>query len=205
MFQQLKHIDTAFQHIRLFSLVVIIASCISSCYAIYKCHELINLAQERIYILSSGKAMEAWSDERNDNIPVEAKDHVTMFHFYFFTLDPDEHVILTNTTKALYMADQSAKLQYDNLKENRYYSNVISGNISQRILFDSITVDATSYPYYFRCYAKQRLIRTTSVLTRKLVTEGYLRNVSRSDNNPHGFLIERWLTLENTDIKTENR
>ncbi|MDP3180258.1 MAG: conjugative transposon protein TraK, partial [Bacteroidota bacterium] len=40
---------------------------------------------------------------------------------------------------------------------------------------------------------------------RSLITEGALRNVSRSDNNPHGFLIERWNTIENRDIKTENR
>lgn len=205
MFQQLKHIDTAFQHIRLFSLVVIVCSSVTSCYVVYKSYELITVAEQRIYILANGKALEAWSDERENNIPVEARDHVTMFHFYFFTLDPDEKVILLNTTKALYMADESAKTQYDNLKENRYYSNIISGNISQRITFDSIRVNVTSYPYHFKCYAKQKLIRTTSVVTRSLVTEGYLRNVSRSDNNPHGFLIEKWITLLNKDIKTENR
>ena len=60
-------------------------------------------------------------------------------------------------------------------------------------------------PYYFKCYATQRITRTTSVVLRNLITEGYLRNVSRSDNNPHGFLIERWLTIENKDIKTINR
>lgn len=205
MFQQLKNIDTAFQHIRLFSLAVIIASSTVCCYTIYKTHQLITTAQERIYILANGKALEAWSAERKDNIPVEAKDHVRMFHYYFFTLDPDEKVITANITKALYLADQSAKVQYDNLKENRYFSNIISGNISQQILFDSIRVDIRSYPFYFKCYAKQKLIRTTSIVTRTLVTEGYLRNVLRSDNNPHGFLIENWITLQNTDIKTENR
>lgn len=205
MFQQLKNIDTAFQHIRLFSLAVIIASSTVCCYSIYKTHQLITTAQERIYILANGKALEAWSAERKDNIPVEAKDHVRMFHYHFFTLEPDEKVITTNITKALYLADQSANVQYDNLKENRYFSNIISGNISQQILFDSIRVDVRSYPFYFKCYAKQKLIRTTSIVTRSLVTEGYLRNVLRSDNNPHGFLIENWITLQNTDIKTENR
>jgi len=32
-----------------------------------------------------------------------------------------------------------------------------------------------------------------------------LRNVSRSDNNPHGFLIERWATIANKDLKTTAR
>lgn len=205
MFQQLRNIDTAFKHIRLFSLVLILGCVSAICFTIYKSFQLISQSQERIYILSNGKALEAWSAERKDNIPVEARDHVRMFHHYFFTLDPDDKVIQANITKALYFADASAKKQYDNMKENRYYSNVISGNISQEINIDSIRIDINQYPFYFRCFARQRLIRTTSIVTRSLVTEGYLRNVSRSDNNPHGFLIEKWNTLENRDIKTENR
>ena len=205
MFHQLKNIDTAFRHIKLFSFVLI-AACASICgYTIYKSFEMVTHIQERIYILANGKALEAWSEERKDNIPVEARDHVKMFHYFFFTLHPDDRVIEVNVTNALYLADASAKRQYDNLKENRYYSNIISGNISQEILNDSIRIDINQYPFYFRCYSRQRLIRTTSIVTRSLVTEGYLRNVSRSDNNPHGFLIERWRILENKDIKTENR
>src|SRR5258706_1504391 len=205
MFQQLKNIDTAFSHIKLFSFVLIL-SCASICgYTIYKSLQMVSHLEERIYILANGKALEAWSAERKDNIPVEARDHVKMFHHYFFTLDPDDRVIEANIGKALYLADASAKRQYDNLKESRYYSNIISGNISQEIETDSIKVDISQYPFHFKCFARQRLIRTTSVVTRNLITEGFLRNVSRSDNNPHGFLIEKWTTITNKDIKTENR
>lgn len=205
VFNQLKNIDTAFRHIRLFSLVVILACAFICCYTVYKSFRLITESQARIYILSNGKALEAYAAERKDNIPVEARDHVRMFHYYFFTLDPDDKTIQGNINKALYLADISAKQQYDNLKENRYYSNIISGNISQSIEPDSIRIEMTNYPYYFRYYANQRIIRATSVVMRSLITEGYLRNVSRSDNNSHGFLIERWTTIENKDIKTINR
>jgi len=205
MFQQLKNIDSAFKHIKLFSLIVIVACAFTSCFTIYKSYELIMKAQDKVYILSNGKALEAWSAERKDNIPVEGRDHVKMFHYLFFTLDPDEKMIQGNIVKALYLADITAKRQYDNLKENRYYSNIISGNISQTIVPDSIAIDVEEYPYYFRYYAKQHIVRATSVVMRSLITEGYLRNVARSDNNPHGFLIERWNTLENQDIKTVNR
>jgi conjugative transposon TraK protein len=205
MFQQLKNIDSAFKHIRLFSIALITACVFICCYTVYKSFVLITQTQARIYILSNGKALEAYSAERKDNVPVEARDHVKMFHHYFFTLDPDDKMIQVNVTKALYMADISAKQQYDNLKESRYYSNIISGNISQDIEPDSIRIDLNDYPYYFRYYAKQRIIRATSVVMRSLITEGYLRNVARSDNNSHGFLIERWNTVENKDIRTLNR
>lgn len=205
MFKQMKNIDSAFRHVRSFTLLVVIGSIILCGFTLYKSYQLVGSVQSKIYILANGKALEAYASDRKDNIPVEARDHVKTFHHYFFTLDPDEKVIQSNITKALYLADASAKRAYDNLKENGYYTNIISGNISQQIIVDSIQVDISKYPYYFRCYATQSIIRTTSIVSRSLVTEGYLRNVSRSDNNPHGFLIERWSTIDNRDIKTENR
>lgn len=205
MFQQMKNIDKAFKYIRSFSLFLIVACLLITVYTLSKSFQMVSTAQQRIYILAGGKAVEALSGDRKDNIPVEARDHVKTFHHYFFTLDPDENVITENITKALYLADASAKKQYDNLKESGYYINIITGNISQQILIDSIEIDMTSNPYRFHCTAHEKIIRTTSIVTRNLVTEGYLRNVERSDNNPHGFLIERWTIIENKDIKTENR
>lgn len=205
MFQQFKNIDTAFKHIRLFSITLIVA-CVGICaYTIYKSYEIVKETQARVYILANGKALEAFSAERKDNIPVEARDHVRMFHYYFFTLHPDDKVIQANILKALYLADVSAKKQYDNLRENSYYANIISGNVSLEIKIDSIRIDTDQYPFYFRCNAVQKIIRATTIVTRSLVTDGYLRNVQRSDNNPHGFLIERWNTIENRDMKSENR
>ncbi len=107
-------------------------------------------------------------------------------------------------TKALYLADGSAKTQYDNLRESGFYANLIAGNISQQITVDSIQLDMNQYPFGFKCYATEKLIRTSSTVTRSLVTQGSLRNVARSDNNPHGFLIEKWETLENKDLNTQS-
>jgi len=205
MFQQLKNIDTAFKHIKTFSVALIAACALICAFTVYKSYQFVSNTQQHIYILANGKALEAFSADRKDNIPVEARDHVRMFHYYFFNLDPDDKVITANITKALYLADNSAEKMYNDLKEQDYYGDIISGNISQQIIIDSIRVDVNQYPYYFRCYAKEKLTRSTSIVTRSLITEGYLRNVARSDNNPHGFLIEKWNTLENKDLKTENR
>lgn len=205
MFKKTKNIDTAFRHIRMFSIAFLFGCVLISILIAYKSYELASTAQQRIYILANGKALEAYSADRKDNVPVEARDHVKMFHHYFFTMDPDEKVILANITKSLYLADGSAKQQYDNLKENGYYASLISGNISQEIRADSIHINTESYPYYFRYQGEQRIIRPTTIVTRSMITEGYLRNVARSDNNSHGFLIERWKTLENKDVQIQNR
>lgn len=205
MFQKTKNIDSAFRHIRLFSIAFIAGCIIISLFIAYKSYQLASQAQQKVFILANGKALEAYAADRKDNIPVEAKDHVKMFHHYFFSLDPDDKVIQANITKALYLADGSAKQQYDNLKENGYYSNLISGNISQEMQADSITINTDVSPFYFRYKGQQRIIRPTTIVTRSLITEGYLRNVSRSDNNSHGFLIEKWRTVENKDITIQSR
>lgn len=183
----------------MFSVVLVLACFTLSALALLKSFRAVDAAQNRVYILANGKVLEAVAADRKENIPVEARDHVSTFHRYFFTLDPDDQVIQYQIGKALYLADQSAKAQYDDLREEGYYARLISANISQEIRIDSVQLDMNRYPYYFRCYASQKLTRATSKVSRSLITEGYLRNVARSDNNPHGFLIERWQTVHNAD------
>jgi conjugative transposon TraK protein len=204
MFTQLKNIDTAFQHIKRFSYLLVLACLAISCFAIYKSYQSSTDFKNHIYILANGKALEAFAADRKTNIPVEARDHIKIFHEDFFNLDPDDKQVQAAVTKALYLADGSAKTQYDNLRESGFYANLIAGNISQQITVDSIRLDVNQYPYYFKCFATEKLTRTSSVVSRTLVTQGYLRDVSRSDNNPHGFLIEKWETLENSDKGTQN-
>jgi conjugative transposon TraK protein len=205
MFSQLKNIDSAFKHIRGFSIIMILSSMLISIFVIWRSYQTIQLSQQRIYILANGKILQAFSAGRKDNLVVESKDHIQMFHHWFFTLDPDDKVIQENISKALYLADESARDAYENLKEAGYYANLISANISQEIRVDSVHVDTDQYPYYFKCFATQKLIRSSAKVTRMLITQGYLRNVSRSDNNPHGFLIQKWETLVNTDVKTADQ
>jgi conjugative transposon TraK protein len=200
----MKNIDTAFRHYRLFSILFLVACTIICCYTIYSSNKQEEKIKGKIYVLSNGKLLEALAMDRN--IPVELRDHIKTFHQYFFTLSPDEKVIDQNISKALYLADGSAKREYENLKEASYYANIIASNISQAIEVDSITLNMNTSPYYFRCFARQVITRTTSIVTRSLVTEGYIRTgLTQSDNNVHGFLIERWNTIENRDIKTEGR
>jgi conjugative transposon TraK protein len=205
MFQKTKNIDAAFRSVRVFSLLFMGACCLITGFVLYKSYALAASVQDRIYILAGGKALEAFAAERKDNIGVEARDHVKMFHHWFFSLDPDDKVIEEHLTKALYLGDGSVKRQYDNLKENGYYANLISANISQEIREDSIQINTDEYPFYFRYQGVQKIIRPSTITTRSLITEGFLRHVSRSDHNPHGFIIEKWRTIQNRDQKTEAR
>ncbi|PWS33326.1 conjugative transposon protein TraK [Pedobacter paludis] len=200
MFSQLKNIDRAFQHIKLFSVAFLLVCTLGTVSVVYWSFTMVKESQGRVYILYNGKMLEAFGAQRRMNMPVELRDHIRTFHSLFFTLDPDEKAIAATVGKALYLADGSAKSAYDNLREAGYYNNLISANISQKIEVDSIQM-GNEAPYPFTCYATQKLIRSSSTVLRKLVTRGRVRVLdSQTDHNPHGFLIEGWETLVNTDV-----
>lgn len=204
MFRQMKNIDTAFRQVRFFTLMVTLCSFLLTGYAIYSSYQGVADAQSRIYLLANGKVLSASASERKENLAIEIRDHVKTFHQLFFSLDPDEKVIQNHIRAALYLADESVKQRYDDLQEQGYYTGIISGNISQRLDIDSVVVKTAQSPFTFRCYATQKIIRSTSKAYRRLITSGELREVSRSDNNPHGFLIERWNIEDNHDIPNPN-
>ncbi|MBX9780875.1 MAG: conjugative transposon protein TraK [Chitinophagaceae bacterium] len=205
MFKATQDINRAFQAMRVVMLVALIGCLLICLVAIYQYGKLMALAEDRMYILVGDRAVQVFASSRKENIGVEARDHIKTFHELFFSLDPDEKAIQFNITKALYLADATAKRQYDDLREKGFYEGVVSGNISQEVWTDSVVVDIRSIPYVFVYYGKLKLIRPTSVLTRNLITKGRLRNVSRSDHNPHGFLMERWEIIDNKDLQVETR
>ena len=201
MFKQLKNIDSAFQHIKKFSLFFLLANVVTVCFGIYKFCEVIHKERQTVHILYNGKVLQAFASDKKSNLEVELRDHIKTFHQYFFSLSPDDKAIKASIASALNLADQSAKKAYDNLTEQGYYNNLIAANISQEITVDSTRLDINKYPYVFTCYATQKLIRASSTVFRKLVTQGTVRDLkAQTDDNPHGFLIQGWETLLNADI-----
>ena len=84
-------------------------------------------------------------------------------------------------------------------------SPIIAGNFNQVVQVDSVICDFNNYPYTAKTYAKQMIIRESNVTQRTLVTTCRLSNVSRSDDNPNGFIIEGFNIIENRDIITTKR
>jgi conjugative transposon TraK protein len=205
MFQQFKNIDTAFKHIKLFSIILILANCATICFCIIKSYAVVDAAQNKVHILYNGKVLEAMTADRKTSLPVELRDHIKTFHEDFFTLPPDDKQIVATVNKALYLADGSAKAAYDNLREAGYYNNLVSANINQQITVDSIRLDMNQYPYGFTCFATEKLIRASTTAIRKLVTQGKVSDLKvETDNNPHGFLIQGWEILQNEDVQVKS-
>ena len=103
------------------------------------------------------------------------------------------------------MADPSAVTYYNTLAERGYYNRIIAASIIQMVEVDSVAVDTNVYPYDVKTYARQKIVRETTVTERSLVTTCRLLNTTRSDDNPQGFLIEHFTVIENNDLRTYER
>jgi len=68
-----------------------------------------------------------------------------------------------------------------------------------------VACDFNSYPYVVTTYARQSLVRSSNITERSLVTRCRLLNSVRSDNNPHGFIMESFEITENKDLNTIKR
>ncbi len=205
-FKLLKNIESSFRQIRAFSILFLVMCTVVTSYAVWKSYDFAQRQREKIYVLDNGKSlMLALSQDLSQNRPVEAREHVKRFHELFFTLSPDKAAIESNTQRALTLIDRSGYNLYIDLLEKGYYNRIISGGINQKIEIESIECDFDAYPYKVMCRAKQSIIRESNITERSLVTTCDLINSIRSENNPHGFTIERFEIIENNDLRVIKR
>lgn len=155
-------------------------------------------ARQSIYILDNNVPIIAKQTNMQLNRPAEYKASVNLFHSTFFSLSPDNKYIDYQMNRAMYLIDESGALQYNNLKEKGFFSSILSSSSVLTLQTDSIHLDMVKKHFVF--YGKQMIERRSSIVTRSLITEGYLKDIPRSDNNAHGVLITNWKTIENKDL-----
>ena len=161
-------------------------------------YNLVANSNKKIYVLDNGVPVLVQQTNLDVNRKVEYESHVSLFHMLFFSLPPDDQFIKNNISKAMYLIDQSGQIEYNNLREKGYYNAIMSSSAVLSIRTDSVKVDLDNHTFTY--YGTQRIERQSSILTRELVTSGMIRDVPRSDNNPHGCIITNWKTILNKDI-----
>ena len=155
-------------------------------------------ARKSVYILDNNVPILARQTDMEMNRPAEYRADVDLFHSLFFSLTPDDNYMEYQLKKAMYLVDESGMQQYNDLKEKGFFNSILSSSSVLTLQTDSIAIDMPKK--YFRYYGKLKIDRRSSTVTRSLITEGYLKDIPRSDNNPHGVLITNWKTLENKDL-----
>jgi conjugative transposon TraK protein len=169
--------------------------------ALYFARDLINQSRKQIYVLDGNVPVLVRQTMHGcEYREVEYKSLINLFHMLFFTLPPDDDFMKNNIEKSMYLIDESGLTEYNNLKEKGYYNAILASSASLGIQTDSIQLDLGSMTFSF--FGTQRIERETSILKRALITTGSIKDVPRSDNNPHGCLITNWKTVLNKDLET---
>ena len=179
-----------------FAVIIVIAGFFFS-------YKMIQDSRKSIYILDNGVPVLAKQTDVLLNRPVEYKAQIELFHRLFFTLAPDDAYIKENIQKSLYLIDDSGKKEYTNLKEKGFYNQVIASSAMVSIHADSIQLNMEQKKFTF--YGRQTITRKSSVITRKIDTEGYFEDIIRSPNNPHGVLLKNWRILNNDEISNQSK
>ncbi len=132
----------------------------------------------------------------------EIINHIKMFHTAFWEID--EFNYTRNIDKALYLAGSSGKQLFKTLQANGHFAKISTENLKQKIVIDSIKVNDKVSPYQGTFYGKLRVLRTDQKTesVNKIKAKFVLHNVSRTEKNPHGLLIENY-HLDSRPIETK--
>ncbi|WP_426474815.1 conjugative transposon protein TraK [Chryseobacterium balustinum] len=166
-------------------------------------YRMIEDSRKSIYILDNGIPVLAKQTDVLLNRPVEYKAQIELFHRLFFTLAPDDTYIKDNIQKSLYLIDDSGKKEYTNLKEKGFYNQIIASSSMVSIHTDSIRISMEQKKFSF--FGKQMISRKSSVITRKLITEGFFEDIIRSPNNSHGVILKNWRIIDNEELSNQNK
>ena len=196
-------IEKSFHKLERISTVTVIFSFLFATVAGIMAFSYAEKQRQKIYVLDQGKSLLlALQTDAIMNKELEIKDHVSRFHELMFTLSPQKQSIQENLDRAFNLSDRSAYEYSQDLAEKGYYSRLISANISQQMIVDSVKFEDNSYPYKIRTYARQYVIRESSMSEYSFVSTCQITNIGRSDVNPHGLLIEKFNVIENNLIES---
>jgi type IV secretory pathway TrbF-like protein len=194
--QSLKNIPTSFAIAKraiLFCGIITITVTLGSLLWAY--YATMNIKNNAYVLTKDGQAALINIIKENDidayRMP-EIIHHVTMFHLAFWEIDQFDYE--RKIDKALYLSGDSGKKLYKTLEANGHFAKISTENLTQKIEIDSIPVNDKVYPYQASIYAKLRVLRTDQKTesVNRFYARFVLYNVARTNENPHGLLIENY-------------
>lgn len=187
--EDLLKLKKHFDRVKIFTIVALVSLagiCVASMMMSYKNAREFS---KRIYVVNRNEQFEAMAATLETNRPVEIGYHVRRFHELFFTVVPDAEEIEANAKRAFFLADESARKLFGDLKEQNFYTELIQGNVVQKVAVDSVIINSATYPYQAITYATITQTRATSKATKNIVTRCTLEDTPRTVNSPNGLFM----------------
>lgn len=200
-----NNIDTSFKRMKNLSMVCVVAALSFALVAAYLAFDFARSSTGRVFLLDKGTALMASAADNDVQRDLEAGDHVARFHDFLFNLSPNAESIKRNVDRALSISDVSAYNYWRDLSERGYYQRIVSANISQQMIVDSVKVNMQQYPYEAHTYGRIYIVRESNVTQYAFESECQLTDVERSQSNPHGMMVEKFTVTRNEAVGTQRR
>lgn len=140
--------------------------------------------------------------KRKENIEIELKHHLLMFHENFYAYDLMN--VKRNTEKALWLGDNSIEQLYIKRSNDGWYNKVEMYNIKQSIVIEpeNIIIQGNKEPFQFKIIAELTITQGNQISIYQFETLGNIIFVSRNyPLNPHGFLITNFSEINRMQLK----
>lgn len=200
-----KSIETSFRRTKFLTGITIALCSLVAVVSVFASYSFAREQKAQIYVLDKGQSFLALQSDGMATKDLEIMDHVTRFHELFFNMAPNANAIIQNVNRALVLSDKSVYDYYSDLSEQGFYARLVQANITQQMVVDSVRVDISTYPYTARCYAHQYMIRESNITTYEFESTCQLMETSRSKDNPHGLMIEKFVVARNESLGTKKR
>ena len=200
-----NNIETSFRKMKFVTVLAVCAAALIAVGSVAAAGWYMEKSGQTIFVVDKGSAVMATRGSEDSYRELEAKDHVTRFHELMFNLSPSAESIQRNLDRALVMSDKSAYEYWMDLSERGFYQRLVSANISQEFVADSIKVDMLSYPHTVNTYGKLYMLRESNITAYQFESSCRLVDVERSQTNPHGLMIERFVVTRNDNLGTRKR
>jgi len=200
-----KSVEASFRRTKLLTGMTIALCSIVAVVSVLASYSFAREQKAQIYVLDKGQSFLALQSDGMVTKDLEIIDHVTRFHELFFNMAPNANAIIQNVNRALVLSDRSVYDYYSDLSEQGFYARLVQANITQQMVVDSVKVDISTYPYTARCYAHQYMIRESNITTYDFESTCQLMETQRSQDNPHGLMIEKFVVVRNESMGTKKR
>ena len=184
-----KNITEILQLNRFIVLAVTMLCLLTSGFSLWTAHRAQRTLLESAFAVNTdGSVIPLKLILQRENLEVEARSHLQLFHQYFYGIDESNYE--KNIEKALWLGDSSVDEAYRQKRADGVYNRLLQYSLVEKIVEIDIRLDMAQEPYGFQVKTVFEIDRGAITDRYQLITEGKLIHVDRHfPNNTHGLLI----------------
>ncbi|MFN4083978.1 MAG: hypothetical protein ACK4K9_10125 [Bacteroidia bacterium] len=199
----LEGYKNAFQLLRITIVTLIAGMILLTVFGIVFVNKNLKEATRNIWVMAADGSViraEAKDATNLESRVYEYRNHVKMFYSYWYAFDQNN--FKENIEKGLYLVGDCGKSLWKKYQEESLERKVMENNLIVKVDIKEVKIDINSIPVKGVVYAIQKVKRPSGEIARHLDAVFDLYDVSRSDVNPHGVLIENFEII-NSEVINE--